>query len=195
MNHDDYAKAAKYLRVPMATIKALTDVESIAPGYLPSGKPTITFEAHVFHRHTKGRHKEACDPSGTRLSSPVFDPTLYGDRGDYQYERLLAASELDWESAHRASRWGAFQILGEDHEYCGHEALTDFIAAMHESEGKQLDAFVHLLRRNHLDTYLRQKHWAQFAHAYHGPNYILEQFDHRLMNAYARHAAADRRGA
>jgi len=184
----DYERASKVLRVPIATVKAVVEVESAGSGFLPSGKPTILYEAHVFHRNTKGRHAQARDQTGKRLSSPSWDKSLYGPGGDHQHERLLAASDLDWEAAHKSSSWGLFQILGENFREAGHADVKSFVDAMHESEGAQLDAFISYIQRRNLDGFLRQRHWAQFARAYNGPRYAENGYDVKLAQAYAKYS-------
>ncbi|WP_461043353.1 N-acetylmuramidase domain-containing protein, partial [Spirosoma harenae] len=51
----DYEAAAALLRIPVAYVKAVRDVESNGFGYLPDGRITIRFEGHRFRQYTKGR--------------------------------------------------------------------------------------------------------------------------------------------
>ncbi len=50
LNNTDYQRVAAGLSAEVASVKAVTLVESDGEGFLPSGKTTILFERHVFRR-------------------------------------------------------------------------------------------------------------------------------------------------
>jgi hypothetical protein len=56
-----------------------------------------------------------------------------------------------------------------------------------------LDNFVSLVLANHLDSYLRQKHWAAFTRAYHAnaSNYV--DIAQQISAAYSKYAKEERR--
>ena len=64
LTDDDFARAAKELNVEVAAIRAVAEVEAAGAGFLPDGRPSVLFEAHVFHQHTKGAHAERQGPPG-----------------------------------------------------------------------------------------------------------------------------------
>ena len=116
----DFARAAKELNVEVAAIRAVAEVEAAGAGFLPDGRPSVLYEAHVFHKHTKGAHAHAKDRRGISLSSPKWNRSLYGVTGANQHNRIEDAATLNWEAAHKAASWGTFQILGENHKAAGH---------------------------------------------------------------------------
>lgn len=185
----DIARAAATLNVDIAAMRAVIEVECAGQGFLADGRPAILYEAHVFHRQTKGAHASAHDRSGVRLSSPTWDRRLYGAAGRHQWHRLEDAAALDWDAAHKACSWGLGQILGTNHASAGHPRIADFVEAMKESAGKQLDAMVSFLRSNRLDSPLRRHDWAAFARGYNGPGYAVNKYDTKLAAAYRRWTA------
>lgn len=55
----DFASAARTLRVSVPAIKAVAQVESPRGGFLPDGRPTLLFEAHIFGRLTGHRYNRS----------------------------------------------------------------------------------------------------------------------------------------
>ena len=53
ISEGDYQAAAQSLGCEVAAIKAVASVESRGRGFLPSGRPKILFESHVFSKFTK----------------------------------------------------------------------------------------------------------------------------------------------
>jgi hypothetical protein len=157
----DFARAAQALNVEVAAVRAVAEVEAAGRGFLPDGRPQILYEAHIFDRQTQGRHRQARDSAGVRLSVPNWDRTLYGRAGAPQHDvRLAGAARLDWAAAHRACSWGLFQILGTNHAAVGHPLIEGFVAAMHAGAGPHLDAFVGFVQTNRLDGHLRTRQLA-----------------------------------
>lgn len=178
----DWRRAADALGVDVATVQAVAEVEASRSGFLADGRPKILFEAHQFSDRTDGRH----DRSHPGISSPRWNRDLYvGGAGEYP--RLAQAMALDREAALASASWGRFQIMGFNHEAAGFADIEDFVAAMHESEGRQLDAFVSFIRSHPAMHRALQEHdWAGFARAYNGPGYAQNAYDTRLADAYRR---------
>src|SRR3984957_4166910 len=162
----DFARAAKTLNVEIAAIRAVAEVEAAGAGFLPDGRPAILYEAHIFHKHTKGAHAAAKDRRGVSLSSPRWNRSLYGATGAAQHNRYEDARALNRDAANKACSWGAFQILGENHKICGFETSQEFVDAMWTGASAHLDAFVNFIKANKLDGALRTKSWAAFARGY-----------------------------
>ena len=82
------------------------DAPIVAPrgGFLPDGRLTILYEAHIFHRETGGKNSAARDRRGKRLSSERWDKSLYGGVGAHQHERLEDAAAFDRAAALKARR-------------------------------------------------------------------------------------------
>ena len=183
----DFARAAKELNVEVAAIRAVAEVESAGVGILADGRPAILYEAHVFHKETGGKHANAKDRRGVKLSSPTWDRSLYGATGAAQHNRYEDARALNADAANKACSWGMFQILGQNHKACGFDNSQDFVDAMWTGGAPaHLDAFVKFIQANKLDGALRAKNWASFARGYNGPAYAQNAYDKKMASAYAR---------
>jgi N-acetylmuramidase len=182
----DFARAAQELNVEVAAIRAVAEVEAAGAGFLPDGRPSVLFEAHIFHKHSKGAHANAKDRNGKKLSSPNWNRALYSAPGAAQHDRIEDAAKLNWDAAHKAASWGTFQILGENHKAAGHETVKGFVDAMHSGASAHLDAFVSFILANRLDGALRTKNWASFARGYNGPAYAQNAYDKKMAAAYVR---------
>lgn len=178
LSEDDFKRAAAALRCEVAAVKAVCTVEAPGGGFLPDGRPTILFERHTFSKLTDRRY----DAKYPTISST--SPGGYGLGGAFQHERLTLAASLDRDAALKSASWGKFQIMGFNHAAAGHPVLQDFINAMYESEGRQLDAFVAFVKTNRLDDELRERRWAAFARGYNGPAYAINRYDTKLAQAY-----------
>jgi len=189
---DDFRRAAEALNVPVATIRAVAEVEAAGRGFLPDGRPQILYESHIFGRLTNHRHGAAVDSRGRALSSRVWDRTLYGAAGAWQHDgRLAPAAQLDWEAGHRACSWGLFQVLGTNAEAVGWPGIREFVEAMMTGgAAAHLEAFAGFIRANNLAGYLRNRRWRDFARRYNGPGFAANQFDKRLAEAYRRFRSA-----
>jgi hypothetical protein len=183
----DFERAAKALSVEVAAIKAVAEVESAGSGFLPDGRPSILYEAHVFHRETDGKHAGSKDRHGSPLSTPKWNRALYGAGGAHQHDRYEDARKLDPDAANKAASWGLFQILGQNHEACGFDTSQAFVDALWTGgAAAHLDAFVAFIKANKLDEPLRRKDWKAFARGYNGPAYAQNAYDKKMADAYAR---------
>ena len=87
-----------------------------------------------------------------------------------------------------ATSYGAFQIMGFNHEVCGFNSPQDMITAMATPEG-QLQAFAGFIEGNpRIHNALKAKDWATFASGYNGPAYAQNNYDNKMAAAYARHS-------
>ena len=185
LSEADFQSAADQLGVDVATVKAIAEVESAGAGFLPSGDPSILFEAHIFGDRTGDVYNQ----SHPNISSASWDRSLYGASGQHQHDRLAQAMALDETAALESASWGQFQIMGFNHEAAGYDNVQDFVAAMRESESNQLDAFVSFVDSHPgMVTALQNKDWASFARQYNGPGYAQNNYDTKIANAYARHS-------
>ena len=187
LTEDDFSRAAMALDVEVCAIKAVAQVESAGSGFLPDGRPTILYEAHVFHAATGGRHASTKDRKGVALSSKGWNRSLYGATGVHQHERYEDARALNADAANRACSWGMFQIMGGNFKACGFDDPQSFVDAMwNGGAGAHLDAFVGFVKANKLDVPLRSKDWRAFAKGYNGPAYAANKYDAKMADAYAR---------
>jgi LysM repeat protein len=178
----DWQRAAQALGVDVAAIKAVAQVEAPGSGFLADGRPKILFEAHQFSDRTGGRY----DRSHPGISSPRWNRDLYvGGAGEHT--RLAEAMALNRTAALESASWGRFQIMGFNHRAAGYSNVEDFVAAMRQGEGRQLDAFVSFIRADPAMHRALQRHdWAAFARAYNGEGYAANQYDTRMADAYRR---------
>lgn len=193
---EDLDDAAKALNVDKATIRAICEVEASGSGFLPSGRPKILFEGHVFWAELLRVNLNPRDflPANRDILYQKWTKEHYlGGTGEYT--RLKRAMEIHEAAALKSASWGLFQIMGFNHAVCGFETVHTFVSAMYESERRHLLAFCsYVLLTAHdgkpLVQYLREKNWAGFARGYNGPGYKVNGYDVKLASAYKRCSAA-----
>lgn len=180
LTEKDWQSAADALDVPVAAIKAVSEVEAPGSGFLPSGEPKVLFERHKFSKRTGGKW----DSTHPGISFPKWGG--YGNESA-QHTRLQQAASLDRDAALMSASWGKFQILGENYKQAGFDELQDFINAMYRDESSHLKAFVSFIRNDsRLLTALQKRNWATFARIYNGPSFAEHQYDVRLASAYRK---------
>jgi peptidoglycan hydrolase-like protein with peptidoglycan-binding domain len=179
LSESDYQNAASLLSVEIATIKAVSAVESKGSGFLVNGKPKILFEGHWFSKFTQGKY----DKSHPTLSYPKWTKAYYVG-GAAEYGRYNTAKTLDATAAMKSTSWGRFQIMGFNYDKAGYVSVEAFVADMHKAESYQLASFVKMLKATGMDAQLRAKDWATFAKNYNGPKYAENKYDVRLRQAY-----------
>jgi len=175
----DLCRNAKRLRTGVAEIKTFLTVETKNKGFDAQDRPLILFERHHFHRLTRGKYSK----DHPDISNPVAGG--YGTSAS-QYGRFSKAFELDPDAAMKSASWGLGQVMGFNHLVAGYSTVGQFVDAMKESEGKQLDAAVNFIIHNDLDDELRTHNWKGFAKGYNGAGYKKNQYDTKLEKAYAK---------
>jgi hypothetical protein len=184
LTNDDFCRAAKQLKCEVAAIKAVDDTESRGSGFYSDGFPTILFERHKFRQFTNGTY----NASHPQISGPAGG---YGSAGQNQRNKFNLAFKLDPEAAMKSCSWGRYQIMGFNHKMCGHKTVGEFVDAMKQSEGKQLDAFVSFVISAGLADELRNHNWAGFARGYNGAGYKKNKYDTKMAAAYKKFAKED----
>jgi hypothetical protein len=175
------ADAAKAIGCDEAAIRAVIAVESHG-GFLADNRPKILFERHYFHRLTNGKFDKS-DPD-------ICSAQAGGYKGGVaEWDRMDRAIKLDRQAALKSASWGAFQIMGANHQAAGFADVESFCHAMCQSEDDQLKAFVGFVKANHLDDELCRRDWAGFARGYNGPGYRQFNYDNKLQAAYVYHAS------
>lgn len=174
-----YAKVATQLGCDEAAVRAVIAVEAASRGFLPSGRPKILFERHIFHRITGGKF-DATDPA---VSSRKPGGYLGGER---EYDRLADALGLDAKAALESASWGLGQIMGFNHEPAGYATARAMIEAFCEGEDAQIEAMGAFILHEGLAGYLRAHDWERFAAGYNGPSYAKNRYDKKLADAYAK---------
>jgi hypothetical protein len=182
---DIYAQIADRYGIEEPVVRAVVSVEAGGAGFLADGRPKILFERHVFHRLTAGRW----DAADREISGP--SPGGYRG-GAVEYDRLARAIQLDRDSALRSASWGLGQIMGFNAVHAGYGTIEGFVEAMCAGEDLQLWAFAEFVRSAGLADELDDRRWAEFAAGYNGPGYARNQYDTKLVAAYAKAVQAAR---
>lgn len=189
LTQDDYSRAAAALNVPVAAVRAVTEVESKGSGFLPDGRPVILFERHIMRRQLEKVGRKDIDELQAKFPSYVNRQTGGYKGGAAEHERFGIAATIHRQCAIESCSWGLFQVLGVHWKLLGYASVQDFVNAMYRSEGEQLDAFVRFIKANpNLLRALRAQNWAAFAAGYNGPSYRTNQYDTKLAAAYAKHS-------
>lgn len=193
LTETDYQRAAEDLGVPVAAVKAVTEVESRGDGFLPDGRPVVLFERHIMYRRVRDKFGSAEAQKYFERYPDLINPTPggYGKTAEQPNRMGRAAGSIDRDCALESASWGLFQIMGFHWESLGYESLQQFVNAMYRSEGDQLEAFVRFIKVNAgVHQALKRLDWAGFARGYNGPNYSINKYDTRLAAAFARHSMA-----
>lgn len=188
----DLAAAADKLGVPLASVRAVNEVESRGQGFLmPDGRPVILFERHVFWKRLKAH---GIDPETLPPAPHVLSQTAGGYQGGAaEYVRLEAAKQIHMLASYESASWGAFQIMSYHWKALGYDSVLDFIARMQRDEAEHLDAFVRFILANpEMHAALKARRWAKFAELYNGPAYKRNLYDAKLAAAYAKYAGAEK---
>ena len=188
ISEQQFTDSATALRIEVAAIKAVAEVESSGEGFLPDGKPKILFEPHIFWKQLRAK---GIDPNlfieeNPDILYPTWKPGAYGPVSK-QHSRLEKASKINREAALMSASWGKFQVMGFNWKLCGVDSLQDFINAMYESEDAHLRLFTNYIRNTFLDDELRNHDWEGFARGYNGAQYFKNKYDVKLRTAYLKH--------
>ncbi len=196
LSEQDLILFAEANNLELSVVKAVNQVESRGKGFLINGKPVILFEGHVFWRQLNER---GINPN-TLLNSDTED-VLYKKwtrkhylGGVKEYTRLekatsISSSSAVKEAAYSSASWGAFQIMGYHYESLGYTSIDDFVVKMYDHEREHLEAFgrfisINSFRGKKIISWLREKNWTNFAHAYNGSGYKQNKYDTKLQTAY-----------
>lgn len=182
----DILEISQQLRCEPAALRAVIEVETAGRGFIADGRPVVLFERHWFHRLTNGRFSSVAPALSSTTPGGYARGRTAEVRAIFEWDRLSAASRLDWEAAMMSASWGLPQILGVNYASAGCATLGEFVERMHESEREHLEMMAAFLRVHGLEDELQHRDWAGFARVYNGPNYRKNGYDTKLAAAYAR---------
>jgi hypothetical protein len=186
-----FQECAKTLKVEVAAVKAVAEVESGGSGFLSTGEPVILFEPHIFWKElrklgwTVGQ-LEVLRKKHPDILYPVWGSKPYG-KSSQQHARLNRAVLIHRFAALQSASWGKFQIMGFNWKATGAKNLQQFINWMYSDEDFHLTAFCNYISASFLDDELRAKDWKAFARAYNGPGYWKNKYDTKLLTAYNKY--------
>ena len=199
LKNQNLVNAAKRLDIPLASVMAVNEVESLGAGFLDNGKPKILYERHIMYRQLARPRTSEDDAVALQAHADdlaTSQPNLVNPRaggyagGTAEHQRLAHAKLIDDTCALESASWGAFQIMGFHAVRLGYCSVQDFAARMAKDENEQFEAFVRFLEADPaLLKALKAKKWAVFAKGYNGPDYQRNLYDIKLERAYQRHAA------
>lgn len=192
ITQEDFSRAAGELGVPVAAIRAVTNVESRGTGFLKDGRPLILFERHIMRRQLI-KNDRATDAQHFSMTQPDIVNSKPGGYlgGSEEWDRLASAIDIDRTSALESASWGLFQIMGFHWQSLGYASVQAFVNAMYKDEGSQLDAFVRFINANpNLLRALKARDWTAFAKGYNGPAFEKNRYDTKLAAAYSSFSGA-----
>jgi hypothetical protein len=184
LSQQDMVDAAAILKVPVAAIMAVSEVESRGRGFFSNGLPAILYERHIMARRLRTR---AVDPTPFIRQSPDIVNTSPGGYvgGVGEYNRLYTAKSIHREAAQESASWGAYQIMGFHWDHLGFASPNEFVEAMKEGERNHLMAFVRFIQADRrLLNAIRSTDWKTFASIYNGPNYHINNYDVKMAKAF-----------
>lgn len=187
LTETDLIDAARELKVDLAAVKAVNQVESRGTGFSKSGKIKTLFERHIMYKKLSAKFGQARANAAQQMYPTLVNPTAGGyTGGDAELDRLAGACGIDEDCAYESASYGLFQIMGFNCVVCGYanakEMFNDFLAG---GERAHLMAFVKFIKADaKLWTALQDKNWAEFARRYNGPAYAKNQYDTKLTKAY-----------
>jgi hypothetical protein len=173
---------ANQLTVEPNVVNAIYLTEASGDGYLPSGKPKILFEGHVFWKHLV---KNKLTPSKYLKGNEDILYKLWTKKfykgGEKEYSRLNRAIEIHENSALCAASWGAFQVLGENYIDLGYPDVQTFVLKMCAGYTGQLEILGQFLKFKKLIPAMKRHDWDTIALKYNGSSYKNNRYD-TIMN-------------
>lgn len=190
ITENQFKEIADLLDIEVATIKAVTEVESKGEAFLSTGEPIILFEPHIFWKELQNK---GINPltyvNNTDTSDIVYQKWGAKPYGKFsqQHSRLARAVKINREAALKSASWGAFQIMGFNYDICGFPTVQEFVNAMYESEFEHLKAFSNFIKNTGLVKHLKTKNWEAFAKGYNGSGYKKNDYHNKLAKAYNKY--------
>lgn len=188
LKQEDLEWAAEQLQCEVATIMAISHVESRGRGFFPSGRPAVLFERHWMRRRL---NHHGIDYKPHMRQHPDLVNTRAGGYkgGEIEHDRIERAARIHETSALESASWAAYQIMGFHWKALGYDSVQHYVAEMSKGERQHLEAFV---KFNLIDPVLlkaiREKDFLQYALRYNGPK--QKGYDKRMRDAYNDHKKA-----
>lgn len=186
---DDFIEASELLDVDVASIKAVTEVESSGSGFDENGNIKLLFEGHIFYKYLKQAGYNVKEIA--EVNPDICYKTWRDKRDTYklnQFERLKKATLINEEIAYKSASYGLFQIMGFNCEACGFNTARDMYSNLILSEKNHLLAFCKFIKSNKSMYRCLQNHdWSGFAKLYNGPGYKANKYDTKLEKAYKKY--------
>lgn len=179
---------AKELRVSAGAVYAIVTTESSGTFSWGDGKIPILFERHQCYKYAKKKFGLVKARALAKQYPDICNPKRggYGPSNN-QYNRLVKAIRvIDEEVAHLATSFGAFQIMGFNHQLAGFPTAKAMSDAFHGSKDAQIQGFMSFIKnykRGKVLDALRRKDWASAAYHYNGSAYKENRYDAKMKTA------------
>lgn len=181
-----HTELAETYDVPVASVKAIVEVEASGDGFLADGRPKILFEAHHFGKRTGYKFNKS-NP-GVSVSTWDEAKRLYKG-GEKEYRRLDEARALNEPAALESASWGAGQVMGFNWKPLGYASVYDFVEHMKTAAG-QMDAMMRYCQVNNLLDEMRRfpdmDACRAFAAGYNGSG-AVDVYAPKIQDAFLRH--------
>lgn len=164
-------RAAERVKVPLAHVIAVFNVESAGSGFDSEGRLTVLYEPHVAYKYAK-RPKEAQAQAPDLFypkwippkAVPRSKPHAYRTSQTERWDMIARAGQIDFDAAVSAVSWGRFQIMGYWAKNLDFKAgPLHMIEHMYEGEENHLDVFFRYCAMAGLMNALRKGDWWAFS--------------------------------
>lgn len=186
---EDFLQASELLNVPVASIKAITEVESSGSGFDANNNIKLLFEGHIFYKYLKNA---GYNVKLISKENPDICYEKWSERGNTyklnQFDRLKKAIIIDEEIAYKSASYGLFQIMGFNCAQCGFNTAKTMYSNLIISEKNQLLAFCKFIKSNKsMYNALLKQDWLTFAKLYNGSGYKENKYDTKLAKAFQKY--------
>lgn len=200
INAADVKRAADFLRVPQAGIRAVMEVEAGGNGFDSMGNVKFLFEPHRFYAEISDDTTMLREAMSQGLAYKSWKgPGSYPKSADARWIQFRKACALDETKAIRAASWGLGQIMGSEHDEAGFNTPEEMVEAFAQSEGEQLMGMANLIKARKLDIALRKfpdiAGCRAFALRYNGKAYEKNAYHTKLQSAFNRWALREQSNA
>lgn len=179
---------ANYYNIDPKILWAIIRVESLYNWYVLDNPltPKIRFEGYVFYRLLSTINKsKQISKDNYDICHKIFTINFYKDNGE-EYLRLKKAMKIDWDFAQMATRWGIFQILGEQYYLCGYPDLYSFVASNYSEPNSHFINFCNFIENKGYVKYLQRKELDVFASKFRKTTFKLYNYDKKYINMFNR---------
>jgi hypothetical protein len=127
VTEEDYIKASIEYDIPLATIKAVTEVEASGRGFEKNRRPRCLFEGHILWSRLKkySVNPETVVDGHTEILYKNWDKSKYNG-GEKEWSRLEEAWSIHNKAALESASLGLFQIMGFKYKFCGCRDVFEF---------------------------------------------------------------------
>nr|DAL07170.1 MAG TPA: N acetylmuramidase [Caudoviricetes sp.] len=186
MDNSLFISAANEMGLEPALLKSLILVEcgANAEGFLPSGRPKILFEGHIFWKELEkvGINPNKYSHKYRDVLYEKWDKSKYLG-GESEWSRLRMASEINQEAALKSASWGLGQIMGFNYNLAGCDTIEIFVNKNNESHKAQMWLLYNFLDNSRLIPLLKEHKWDEFAKKYNGPGQV-KYYSQKFENTY-----------